>query len=91
MKFFLAPLLLILILAFSEKPTPIENAGNIKKIDSLITSAYLHGRFNGNILIAKEGHILYTNSLGFANGSKHKLSINDKFLIGSIYKEIPAI
>jgi CubicO group peptidase (beta-lactamase class C family) len=63
----------------------------VSKIDSLITAAHLHGEFNGNILVARGSEVIFTKALGYANGSKQELSITNKFLIGSIYKEIPAL
>lgn len=62
------------------------------KIDSILTSLNQNGKFNGNILVAKGDEIIYNKGFGFSNGEKKTLlSINDKFNIGSIYKEIPAI
>ncbi|SFD65366.1 CubicO group peptidase, beta-lactamase class C family [Chitinophaga sp. CF118] len=50
--------------------------------------AYKRGIFNGNILIAQKGQIIYEKSLGFAEGSKNiPLTKDMKFDIGSISKE----
>ena len=60
----------------------------VKKIDSLMNTAYQRGIFNGNILVFKHNKIIYEKSLGFANGSKTiPLQKENKFDIGSISKE----
>lgn len=62
------------------------------KIDSLLTTLNQNGNFNGNVLVAKKGEILYHKSYGYSNGTKqNSLKLTDRFNIGSIYKEIPAI
>ncbi|WP_175269209.1 serine hydrolase domain-containing protein [Mucilaginibacter humi] len=46
------------------------------------------GIFNGNILVAQKGKIIYENSPGYADGSKNKmLTPAFKFDIGSVSKE----
>ncbi|SEL05945.1 CubicO group peptidase, beta-lactamase class C family [Aquimarina amphilecti] len=63
-----------------------------QKIDSILISLNQNGKFNGNILIAKNGQILYKNEIGFSKSDKKTLlKETDQFNIGSIYKEIPAI
>ncbi|AXT58258.1 class A beta-lactamase-related serine hydrolase [Aquimarina sp. AD1] len=63
-----------------------------KKIDSLLKSLHQNRKFNGNILIAKNDQIIYKNEFGFSDGyKKNILKETDRFNIGSIYKEIPAI
>lgn len=63
-----------------------------KKLDSIFSSLSKNGKFNGNVLVAKNDEILYQKGFGFSNGSKQLLlKSTDRFNIGSIYKEIPAI
>lgn len=53
--------------------------------------AKLYG-FNGNVLVAKSGRIIYQKSFGFADYStKKKLDSNSVFDIGSIAKEFTAV
>lgn len=62
------------------------------EIDSILISLNQNGEFNGNVLVAKDDKIIYNKGFGFSNGNKKTLlSVTDKFNIGSIYKEIPAI
>lgn len=50
--------------------------------------AHSRGIFNGNILVAQKGKVIYENSLGYADGSKTRLLTPDfKFDIGSVSKE----
>ncbi|MFK7923060.1 MAG: serine hydrolase domain-containing protein [Bacteroidia bacterium] len=51
-----------------------------------------NGKFNGSVLVAKSGSIVYSNSLGYADGGKTTpLSSENLFGLGSIYKEFPAV
>jgi len=62
------------------------------EIDSILSSLNRNGEFNGNVLIGKNDRIIYNESFGFSNGNKKSLlTVIDKFNIGSIYKEIPAV
>lgn len=63
----------------------------IQRLDSLMRRVNQRGDFNGSILIAKNDMVIYENIFGFADSSKTALKANDKFLIGSIYKEISAV
>lgn len=67
------------------------NAAQVK-LDSIFQNLHLKNDFNGNVLIAKNHKIIYEESFGFTSGNrKQQLTMSDKFNIGSIYKEIPAI
>lgn len=60
----------------------------VKLLDSIMQTAYKRGIFNGNILVAQRGKVLYQRSFGFADGSKTKqLSKEMRFDMGSISKE----
>jgi len=61
---------------------------HIRQIDSLMQVASGRGVFNGNILIAQHGKIIYQKSYGYADGTKTKLLTPGlSFDIGSICKE----
>lgn len=99
MEFSLKNISTVIVLSFllANCKTPITNSVSTdtkikNEIDSLFTSLYNNGEFNGNILVAKGEKIIYNKGFGFSNGEKKTLlSVSDKFNIGSIYKEIPAI
>lgn len=62
------------------------------QIDSLLQKAWSIGIFNGNILVADQGKIIYQSSFGFADaGKKTKLTAQYRFHIGSIAKEFNAV
>jgi len=64
----------------------------IKQIDSLMTSSYENGIFNGNILVSKNNKIIYKASFGFTDSTKtDKLTSDYRFNIGSVTKEFSAV
>jgi len=67
--------------------------GNITaRIDSLMRTANGRGIFNGNILVARNGKILYSSALGSAQADKNKkLDQEMIFDIGSISKEFNGV
>ncbi|WP_246034315.1 serine hydrolase domain-containing protein [Empedobacter tilapiae] len=81
---------LLILLVFTTK---IYSQTNIpSKIDSLMKWSNENGMFNGNVLVAKNGNILYNSSFGYADASKTtKLTPDYKFNIGSITKEFSAV
>lgn len=63
-----------------------------KKISVLMGEAHRGGIFNGNVLVAEKGEIIYQASFGFANGEKRaRLDAKYRFNIGSIAKEFNAV
>jgi CubicO group peptidase (beta-lactamase class C family) len=68
----------------------ITNANDLitRKIDSIMKLANARGIFNGNVLVARKGKIIYEGSYGFADGSRiNLLTAAHKFDIGSVSKE----
>jgi CubicO group peptidase (beta-lactamase class C family) len=62
-----------------------------KKIDALIEKAVKLNRFNGSILVSKNGSILYQKAYGYQNVKKNILnSSNTIYQIGSTTKEFTA-
>ena len=63
-----------------------------QKLDSIFASFHKKGKFNGNILIAEKGAIIYKNSFGLANEStKEKLNENSIFELASVSKQFTAM
>ena len=59
----------------------------IKKLDKSIDSLYALHEFNGNILLVKNGVMLYEKSIGFTDSTtKHTLTISSEFNLASISK-----
>ncbi|WP_052143778.1 serine hydrolase [Wocania ichthyoenteri] len=64
----------------------------IQKIDSIFSNLYSTNKFNGNILIAEKGNIIYKKSFGLANeDSKEKLNENSIFELASSTKPFTAM
>lgn len=61
------------------------------KLNNYFTSNYKSGAFNGNVLIAQNGEIIYKKSFGFANfKNKDTLELNTAFELGSVSKQYTA-
>ncbi len=62
------------------------------KIDAWFKKLYKNSRFNGNILVAQNGVILYENSYGYADYKrKDTLTLHHRFQIGSVSKQFTAM
>ena len=58
-----------------------------KRIDEVVQHLHTHSGFNGNILVAKHGKIIYENAIGWADYlHKKKLTINSQFELASVSK-----
>ncbi len=56
-------------------------------IDSLLTTSFKKGKFNGTILIAEKGEIIYSGAFGYSNfKTKDTLSILTPFQLASVTK-----
>ena len=63
-----------------------------KQIDSLMATSFERDLFNGNVLVAKGGKIIYQKSFGFTDETKQtSLYGQSIFNIGSIAKEFNAV
>ena len=62
------------------------------KIDEFMQNLHKKSGFNGNVLVAKGGKIIYQNSFGWANYlMKDSLTINSKFELASVSKPMTAL
>jgi CubicO group peptidase (beta-lactamase class C family) len=81
--------IIILLIMFS---LTVFSQERIQKIDSIFLNLYKTNKFNGNILIAEKGNIVYKKSFGLANeNSKEKLNENSIFELASISKPFTAM
>ncbi len=61
-------------------------------IDTLIQNNYAKGLFNGNVLIAENGVIIYQKALGSANlATKDSLKLQTRFQLASVSKQFTAV
>lgn len=87
-KYYLLPAYLILISVSLSAQTPLQ----LKHIDSLMQTASVRGVFNGTLLVAKHGKMVYHKAWGYADAHKTKLVTTAMlFDIGSISKEFNGI
>jgi len=64
---------------------------NVQKIDGLLKQYYDYGQFNGSILVAEKGKIIYEKGFGMANMEWAIPNQPDtKFRIGSVTKQFTA-
>lgn len=78
-------LLLLPLIGFSQ-------SHNLAMVDSFMRAKAAIHNFNGNVLIAKEGKILYQKSFGYSNlDMKVLLDENSMFDLGSIAKQFTAM
>ncbi len=62
------------------------------KVEAFMQNLHKRSGFNGNVLIAKNGKILYQNSFGWANYLlKDSLKIDSKFELASVSKPLTGI
>ncbi|HEX8561559.1 MAG TPA: serine hydrolase domain-containing protein [Flavobacterium sp.] len=79
-------LLLVLVALFSNAQ---EKAA---RIDSLMNAAFNAGTFNGNVLVAEKGNVIYEKSFGYANEqTKEKLNAESIFELASVSKQFTAM
>lgn len=63
-----------------------------KKLDSLFTALYAAKEFNGNVLVAEKGKVIYEKSFGLANEkTQQKLDKNTVFELASVSKQFTAM
>lgn len=62
------------------------------ELDSLYSELYQKGAFNGNVLVAENGNIIFQKSYGLANEqTKAKLNVNTIFELASVSKQFTAM
>lgn len=70
---------------------PVQSQTKVEKIDDLLQRYYDYNLFNGTVLIADSGEVIYENAFGYANLEwKVPMTVDTKFRIGSISKQFTA-
>ena len=65
---------------------------DVDGIDQLMRRSHARGIFNGNVLVARQGHIVYEQAFGYADATLEvPLTLDHRFNIGSITKEFSAV
>lgn len=84
---FLALATLLLIACNSKK----ESNKTAVQLDEYLTAQLTHYRFNGNVLVAEQGEIVFQRSYGYANfDTKHLLNDSSVFELASVSKQFTA-
>lgn len=82
---------LIFLLLFASFMARAQHAEFIVKLDSLM-KVQSPGAFNGIVMIAQQGELIYLAAHGVSDIEKQKaLQANDQFIIGSLSKQITAV
>lgn len=85
-----AKLFTFLIVAFISAANAFAQ-DNVQKIDALVKQYYDYGQFNGSILVAEKGKIIYEKGFGMANMEwSIPVQPDTKFRIGSVTKQFTA-
>lgn len=75
----------------SSSPIKITNEKTLR-LDTLFTDFYHEGSFNGNVLVAENGNIIFEKSLGFANEQNNtELNPETVFELASVSKQFTAM
>ncbi|WP_312556421.1 serine hydrolase [Empedobacter brevis] len=91
-KIFFLISLSILFTNFLSAQKPTEQKAEINQINELMTKSYERELFNGNVLVAKKGRIIYQKSFGFTDETKQTpLTKNSILNFGSIVKQFNAV
>ncbi|MFC2084690.1 serine hydrolase [Bacteroidota bacterium] len=62
------------------------------RIDGFVTQFYEKGLFNGSVLIAVDGNVVYKNALGFADfETGQQLETNSAFYLASVSKQLTCL
>lgn len=73
-------------------PATAQSPTQLKRMDSLMQVSNNRGVFNGTILVARNGHVIYDKAWGFADaGQTRPLTTAMLFDIGSISKEFNGV
>jgi CubicO group peptidase (beta-lactamase class C family) len=83
-------LLCVIVFALSESRTFAQTKP--RRIDTLMTMYQKYGQFNGAVLVAENGRVVYQKGFGFANLEwNNPNTIDTKFRIASITKSFTAV
>lgn len=86
----LLPSTFSIILSIFNQSCIVDNKA--KKIDKLMTYCYENDMFNGTVLVASDGEVVYKNALGYANfHDMEELKPISVFCIGSIGKQFTSM
>ena len=69
-----------------------QSAAEVRRIDSLMTTLHQRGQFNGSVLVAVAGEVVYRQAFGEADIAAHRpFSTSTPSCIGSLSKQFTAM
>ena len=91
MKFQITKILFLFLIAFFASQNLVNAQDKSAKIDEMMKLYQSYGQFNGSVLVAENGKVIYKKGLGFANMEWNIPNEADtKFRLGSITKQFTA-
>jgi CubicO group peptidase (beta-lactamase class C family) len=83
---------LIIVLIFFIVPINLFSQSKTEKIDAIMKAYHAYNMFDGSVLVAEQGKIIYKKAFGQANREWNISNTTDtKFMIGSISKSLTSI
>ncbi|TCK69022.1 CubicO group peptidase (beta-lactamase class C family) [Winogradskyella wandonensis] len=83
---------LLLLLTIALFQTLIAQDKRPERLDSLFTALYAKKQFNGNVLVADKGEVIFKKSYGIANEeTQQKINNNTIFELASVSKQFTAM
>jgi N-acyl-D-aspartate/D-glutamate deacylase/CubicO group peptidase (beta-lactamase class C family) len=91
-KFFSKILFGIVLLLFSNLLTNAQTTSQIKLLDSTLTVLHRQAMFNGVVLVAEKGKVIYQKALGISNiTTQEPLKMTSSFNLASVSKQFVAM
>lgn len=88
----LLKIIAVLLFTISANVVFCQTSYNVEKLDSILYDLHINGEFNGNILIAEKGNVIFEKSYGFAElSTKRLLNTNSIFELASVSKQFTAM
>jgi CubicO group peptidase (beta-lactamase class C family) len=84
----------ILLLFFSALTTQafVFPGDSVKRIHELMSTLYEHGEFNGSVLVASNGEVIYSSGFGMADfKAREKFTVHTSSCIASVTKQFTAV
>ena len=83
---------ILIVLPFTLQRCDFSKNEKTAKIEQLIDYCYNNGIFNGTILVAEHGKVIYNKAKGFANfETKERLNTDSPFYLASVTKQFTAM
>ncbi len=84
-------MLIGLFLGFTVGAQIPQTESNVQKIDALMSAYHAYHQFNGSILVAKHGKVIYKKGFGLANAERGiPNAANTRFRLASVTKQFTA-